>query len=76
MINVEVERNPNENNTHIIRKFTKTMQEAGVLKRVRDIRYHSRNESKYVTKKKTLKKISNRAEIEKQFKLGKIKPRR
>lgn len=74
MINVEIKRNPTENTASVIRKFTKSVQEAGVLNRVRSIRYHSRQESPYVRKKKALKHIARRTEIEKMIKLGKIKP--
>ena len=74
-INVEIERNPNENNTHVIRKFTKGVQESGVLKRIRDIRYYERNASKYVQKKKALKTLGRRKEMELQIKLGKIQAR-
>jgi ribosomal protein S21 len=73
--NVEIERNPNENNTHVIRKFTKRVQEAGILNRVRGIRYHERSASKYVQKKKALKSIGRRKEMEVQVKLGKVRPR-
>ncbi len=73
MINVEVERNPNENNANIIRKFTKRVQEAGILNRVRSLRYYERPPSKYVKKKKTLKSISRRKDMELQIKLGKAK---
>jgi len=73
MINVQVERNPNENNTSIIRKFTRRVQESGVLNRVRGLRYHERSASTYVQKKKTLKKITRQEETEKLIKLGKMK---
>lgn len=74
-INVEVERNPNENNAHVLRKFTKRVQEAGILNRVRGIRYAARAESPYVQKKKALKSLARRTEMEKLVKLGKAKPR-
>ncbi len=73
MINVQVERNPNENNTSIIRKFTRRVQESGVLNRVRGLRYYERSASTYVQKKKTLKKITRQEETEKLVKLGKMK---
>ena len=73
MINVQVERNPNENNTSIIRKFTRRVQESGVLNRVRGLRYYERAASTYVQKKKTLKVLTRRAETEKLVKLGKMK---
>jgi len=71
MLNVAVEKTANENNTNIIRRFTKRVQESGVLRRVRGIRYKDRNKSKYVTKKKTLKSIGKREVLEGLIKLGK-----
>jgi ribosomal protein S21 len=73
MINVQVERNPNENNTSIIRKFTRRVQDSGVLNRVRGLRYYERAASTYVQKKKTLKKIARKDETDTLIKLGKMK---
>ena len=77
-VNVEVIKAGTENNANTIRKFTKRVQEAGILRRVRSIRYKDRNRSKYVTKKKTLSSIDRKAKIETLIKLGKNveKPRR
>ena len=77
-VNVEVIKAGTENNANTIRKFTKRVQEAGILRRVRSIRYKDRNRSKYVTKKKTLSSIDRKAKIEVLIKLGKNveKPRR
>lgn len=72
MQNVAVEKNSNENNTNVIRRFTKRVQESGVLRRVRGIRYKDRNKSKYVTKKKTLKIIRKKEDLQEQIKLGKV----
>lgn len=79
MINVEVQKSNNENPTSLIRRFTKKVQEAGVLNKVRSLRYAVRKESSYVRKKKTLKGLRRREETAKQVKLGKIaekQPRR
>ncbi|MEI8337975.1 MAG: hypothetical protein WCF92_02400 [bacterium] len=77
-VNVEVIKAGTENNANTIRKFTKRVQEAGILRRVRGIRYKDRNRSKYVTKKKTLSSLDRKAKIEVLIKLGKNveKPRR
>jgi ribosomal protein S21 len=75
MINVQIERNPNENTATVLRKFTKGVQEAGILNRIRGRRYHSRQESAYVRKKKTLKVLARRKELEKMHRLGKAIPR-
>lgn len=72
MINVEVEKNANENTANLVRRFTKRVRDAGILKRVRKIRYNERKPSKYIKKKETLKRLLKKAEYEKLIKLGKI----
>lgn len=72
MINIEVIKNNHENDMNIIRRFTKKVRNAGILPRVRSIRYNNRAISKYIKKKETLKKIGRREEIKKLIKLGKL----
>lgn len=73
MINAEViKKGGNENNMSIIRRFTKTIRNSGILSRARSIRFHNRKQSKYIRKKETLKGISKRQEIEWLIKLGKM----
>lgn len=71
MQNVAVDKNSNENNTSVIRRFTKRVQESGVLRRVRSIRYTERAKSDYVKKKNTLKVLKKRAKVEEYLRLGK-----
>ncbi len=75
MINVDVAKGPSENNISVIKRFTRKMQESGVLPRVRSLRYASRKKSKYVRKKEALVKLDRRAEVAEKIKLGKITPR-
>lgn len=70
--NVEVERTNNENNTNVLRRFTKRVQGSGILPRVRSIRYKLRDQSRYIRKKKALKKIGRRKEVDELIKLGKM----
>jgi ribosomal protein S21 len=70
--NVAVDKTGTENNVALIRRFTRRVQESGIVKRVRSIRYEERARSHYVKKKKALEVISRRAEREKLLKLGKI----
>ncbi len=70
--NVAVDKTATENNVSLIRRFTRRVQESGIVKRVRGLRYEERAKSHYVKKKKTLEVISRRAEREKLLKLGKI----
>lgn len=71
-INVEIERNANENALAVLRRFTKRVQGSGVLPRVRSLRYKTRNLSFYKRKMHTLEVISYQAEQERLKKLGKI----
>jgi hypothetical protein len=71
-INVEITRNGTENSIAVIRRFTKKVQSAGILPRVRSIRYNQRVLSSYKTKMKTLKSIKRKAEITELIKLGKM----
>jgi ribosomal protein S21 len=70
--NVEVINNGKENSLSILRRFTKKVQRAGILPRVRSLRYSSRNISEYVKKKRTLKHLKQRDFVLEQIKLGKM----
>lgn len=76
MINVEIEKNPNENTSSVMRRFTKRMQSSGVLHRVRSLRYFKRSESKAARKKAALRSIERRAHYEEQSKLGTLKEKK
>jgi ribosomal protein S21 len=70
--NVEVAKKKNESSLSIIKRFTRRVQESGVLPRVRSIRYAERVKSSYVKKKKRLTVLAKAAEYQRLFKLGKI----
>ena len=69
---IEVKKNPNENNSSVLRRFSRKIQESGIIRKVKASRYNLRKESKLKLKKGALKKISRRKEIEKLRKLGKM----
>lgn len=70
--NVKVERNNTESSANIIRRFTKRVQNAGIIPRMRGVRYYSRDKSRNVQRTARLKKLDKKANYEKQVKLGKI----
>ena len=70
---IEVRKNPNENNGSILRRFSRRIQESGIIRKVKAARYNVRKESKLKIKKSALKRISRRKEIEQLRKLGKMK---
>ncbi len=71
-INVEVEKNANESNASLVRRFTKRLQGSGVLKYARSNRFSVRPESKFKKKARALKRIIKYKETERLKKLGRI----
>lgn len=72
-VNVQVEKNQNESSANVIRRFTKRVQNSGIIRRMRDNRYHSRNKSENVRKSSRLKKLAKKEAYEIMYKLGKTK---
>lgn len=68
---IEVKKNANENNMNLIRRFSRKVQESGIIQKVKSKRYNERNESKLKVKRATLKKLGRRKAHEKLVKLGK-----
>ena len=69
---IEVRKNPNENNASVLRRFSRRIQESGIIHKVKKNRYNERSESKLKVKKSALKRMARRKEIEVLKKLGKI----
>ncbi len=70
---IEVNKNGNENNASVLRRFSRRIQESNIIQKVKGSRYNKRKESKLKVKKATLKHLERRQETEKLRKLGKIK---
>ncbi len=71
-INVQVDKNNNESSANVIRRFTKRVQGAGIIPKVRGARYRSRTKSRNVQRASKLKKIIKKEKYEDLLKLGKI----
>lgn len=69
---IEVNKNQNENNASIVRRFSRRIKESGIIRKVKSSRYNVRKESKLTIKRSALKRIQKKKEIEKLKKLGKI----
>lgn len=72
MVQAEVQKTGNESALSTIRKFSRRVQGAGLVKTLRSKRYHSRDVSKAVKKKRALKLLKRRADFRKAIKEGKI----
>ena len=70
--NAEVTKNDGESAINLIRRFSKRVQGAGVIPRIRGNRYYERSKSRLVTRKRALKSIKRREEIQELIKLGKM----
>lgn len=70
--NVDIKRNKNENNLNVLKRFTRKVQESGVLQRVRSERYLERQKSSNVRKAKRLVSLKKKESYEQLVKLGKI----
>ncbi len=70
--NVEVTKNNNENALNLIRRFTKRVRGSGILPRMRSIVYNQRPESESRKKKRTLRSIEKKKDIDRLKKLGKM----
>lgn len=74
-VNIKVEKNSNENNTSLIRRFTKRVQGSGMLIRAKSMRFRNRPISETKRKQQTLKRLKKAKERERLIKLGKIADR-
>lgn len=69
---IEVKKNANESNMNLIRRFSRKVQETGIIQKVKGKRYNERALSKLKVKQGTLKKLARRKTREKLIKLGKV----
>lgn len=70
--NIHVEKVGNENTAAVLRKFTQRMRSAGLVQKMRKIRYRSRTLSPLEQRKERVRKIARREEFEQLIKDGKI----
>jgi len=68
---IEVKKNTNESNMNLVRRFSRKVQESGIIQKVKSKRYNERPQSKVKVKLATLKRIARKKNLEKLQKLGK-----
>ena len=71
-VNIEVVKGPSENNLSVLRRFTKRVQGAGILPKVRSKRYNEREKSENVRRAKTLEYLKKKEAIAELLKAGKV----
>lgn len=74
-INIQVEKNANESTSNLIRRFTKRLQNAGIVPKVRNGRYYERTKSANSDRKAKLRTLKRKENYEELLKLGKVTER-
>jgi len=71
-MSLEVKRKERENSQNLVRRFTKRVQQSGILRRARKTRFRHRKKSKNMEKKAALRRGKMKVEYEKLKKIGKV----
>ncbi|KPJ73411.1 hypothetical protein AMJ48_01495 [Parcubacteria bacterium DG_74_1] len=69
---VEVKKQERESSQSLIRRFTRSIQQSGILLRARKTQFKGREKSKQMKKRAALRREEKKKEYEKLRKLGKI----
>lgn len=69
---VEVRKKDKETSESLIRRFTRRLQQSGVLVTARKSRFHAKKKTKRQLKQNALYKVKIRKEVDKLKKLGKF----
>lgn len=69
---LEVRKKERESSQNLIRRFTKSLRQSGILVRVRKNRFKQRKKSKSMRKKRALRREVMKKEYERLKKLGKV----
>ena len=67
---LEVRKQERETSQNLIRRFTRIVQQSGVLLRARNVRFHKRTKSKDMRQKAALRRETLKKEYKKLEKLG------
>ncbi len=74
-VNIEVAKNANESTSNLIRRFTKRLQNAGIVPKMRGGRYYDRLKSRNFGRKVKLRQLKRKESYDELVKLGKIPER-
>lgn len=74
MINADIQRHGNENVAGLMRRFSRKIQGAGVVKKVRALRYYVKPPSETQTKKDALTRIARTEKYRELVKQGREIP--
>ncbi len=75
VVQAEVQKNDQENDVNLIRRFQKRVQGAGIIQTLRRNRHYTRIKSRNVRRGQALKVIARRENVQELIKLGKMPER-
>ena len=70
-MSIQIKKNTRETSQSLVRRFSRRIQQSGVLRRARNIRFTKRNKSDQLKKKTVLRKQELKKEYQLLEKLGK-----
>ncbi|MFT5360024.1 MAG: ribosomal protein S21 [Candidatus Paceibacteria bacterium] len=68
-----IQRKGTENSASLLRRFSRRMRDMGIVRKIKDQRFHERGLSPLKMKEQALRRMEKSKEIERLKKLGKIK---
>ena len=69
---VEVNRRDNEGPESVVRRFSRKVQQSGVLLQARKIRYHVRKKNRRQVREQAQRRAELQAEWDRKFKMGEV----
>ena len=69
---LEVQKRDNENSEGLIRRFTRVVQQSGVLLQAKKVRYHEKKKSKMKVREEAQRRGELQTERDRLIKLGEI----
>lgn len=69
---LEVKKQERETSQNLIRRFTRGIQQSGILLRARGVRFREREKSEQMKKRAALRREEKKREYERLKKLGKV----
>ena len=70
---LEIKRQERETSQNLIRRFTRSLQQSGILLQARKVQFRERKKSEQMKKRAALRREEKKKEYERLKKLGKIK---
>jgi ribosomal protein S21 len=71
-VNIQMEKNDNENNAALLRRFKRAVQGSKLIPHIRETRFHKRDLSGNIIRTKKIKQLKKSEEITRLIKLGKM----